>query len=122
MGERSNDILAKKIIVFGIGNFAEVANFYFTHDSDYSVAAFTVDAAYLKEPTFQGLPVVAFHEVETHFPPSEYDMFVAVGHQKVNTRRSAKMAEAEAKGYRLVSYVSSRADVPPDLKFAPIRW
>ncbi len=78
-----------------------------------------MDEAYLNEPTFHGLPVVAFHEVETHFPPAEYSMFVAVGHQKVNTQRSAKMAEAEAKGYRLVSYLSSRADVPPDLKLGP---
>ncbi len=44
----------KKSSYSGIGSFAEVANYYFTHDSDYSAAAFTVDAAYLKEPTFQG--------------------------------------------------------------------
>ncbi len=29
------------------------------------------------------------------------------------------MAETEAKEYRLVSYVSSRADVPPDLESHP---
>jgi len=105
-----------KIIIFGAGAFAEIAHYYFTHDSEYSVTAFTVDAPYLREPTFQGLPVVAYEEVEKQFPPEEYGMFVAVGIGQVNRLRAAKVADAEAKGFRLVSFVSSRADVAPDLR------
>jgi acetyltransferase-like isoleucine patch superfamily enzyme len=114
-----HDVVMRKIIIFGMRNFAQVAHYYFTRDSDHVVAAFTVDGAYVREPTFLGLPVVAFEEVEQHFPPSEYGIFVAVGHQKVNTQRSAKLAEAEAKGYRPTRFVSSRADVPPDLVVGP---
>ena len=51
---------SKKLVIFGASNFAEVAHYYFTHDSPYSVAAFTVDASYLKESSFRGLPVVPF--------------------------------------------------------------
>jgi sugar O-acyltransferase (sialic acid O-acetyltransferase NeuD family) len=112
-------ILMKKIIIFGTQNFAQIAHYYFTQDSERSVAAFTVDAAFFREPTFCGLPVVTFEEVERHFSPADYDMFVAVGHQKLNTQRSVKVAEAEAKGYRLASFVSSRAIVPPDLEVRP---
>jgi sugar O-acyltransferase (sialic acid O-acetyltransferase NeuD family) len=36
-------------------------------------------------------------------------MFVAVGYQDLNRFRAQKYAEAKAKGYELVSYVSSRA-------------
>lgn len=108
-----------KIVIFGAKAFAEIAHYYFTHDSGYSVAAFTVDGAYLQEPAFQGLPVVAFEEVAKHFPPDEYGMFVAVGIRKVNRQRAAKAAEAEARGYRLVSFLSSKAGVAPDLQLRP---
>jgi sugar O-acyltransferase (sialic acid O-acetyltransferase NeuD family) len=108
-----------KIVIFGAKAFAEIAHYYFTHDSDYSVAAFTVDAAYLQESAFLGLPIVAFEEVEKYFLPDEYGMFVAVGIRKVNRQRAAKVAEAEAKGYRLVSFLSSKAGVAPDLQIHP---
>jgi sugar O-acyltransferase (sialic acid O-acetyltransferase NeuD family) len=109
----------KGLIIFGTKAFAEIAHYYFTHDSEYSVAAFTVDAAYLREATFKGLPVVPFEEVGRHFPPDEFAMFVAVGIAKVNKVRAEKTAEAEAKGYQLASFVSSKADVAADLQLGP---
>jgi sugar O-acyltransferase (sialic acid O-acetyltransferase NeuD family) len=109
----------KHLVLFGTQAFAEIAHYYFSHDSGYSVSAFTVDAPYLKEATFKGLPVVAFEEVEKDFPPDECGMFVAVGIHGVNRLRAAKVAEAEAKGYQLASFVSSRADVAPDLELRP---
>jgi sugar O-acyltransferase (sialic acid O-acetyltransferase NeuD family) len=108
-----------KLVIFGARAFAELAHYYFSHDSPYTVAAFTVDGAYLEGSTFKGLPVVPFEEVQRHFPPAEYDMFVAVGIGKVNRRRAAKVAEAEARGYRLAGFLSSRADVAADLQVRP---
>lgn len=35
------------IIIFGVGSQAELAHYFFTHDSDYQVVAFCIDAAYL---------------------------------------------------------------------------
>ena len=107
------------IVVFGTGAFAELADYYFTHDSDHVVSAFTVDAAYAREPTFRGRPVVAFEEVHRSFPPSTHGMFVAVGLRNVNGARARKTAEAEAKGYRLVSFLSSKADVGRDMILKP---
>ncbi len=109
----------KKLVIFGAKGFAEIAHYFFTHDSAYAVSAFTVDAPYVKEATFKGLPVVAFEEVEKHFPPGDHGMFVALGIQGVNTLRAAKVAEAEAKGYRLASFVSSKASVNSDLVVRP---
>ena len=39
----------KKLVIFGIANFAEIAHYYFSNDSEYEVVAFTVDTAYVKE-------------------------------------------------------------------------
>jgi sugar O-acyltransferase (sialic acid O-acetyltransferase NeuD family) len=109
----------KQLIIFGMENFAKITHYYFTNDSKYTVAGFTVDGAYVKENTYLGLPVVPFEDVERHFPPDLYEMFVAVGIRKVNQFRAAKVLQAESKGYRLASYVSSHAIVASDLKLGP---
>lgn len=109
----------KKLVIFGAKGFAELAHYYFSHDSDYSVAAFVVDAPYLRETSYCGLPVVALEEAITRFPPEVYDMFVAIGIHKVNRSRAAKVAEVQAKGYRLAGFVSSRADVAANLVVGP---
>ncbi|OAF01213.1 transferase [Bradyrhizobium centrolobii] len=106
------------IVVFGTGEIAELADFYFTNDSNYEVAAFTVDSAFLKQHEFRGRPVVVFEEVAEKFAPDSFGCFVAVSYAKINAIRTEKVAAAKAKGYRLVSYLSSRATVFPgfDLK------
>jgi sugar O-acyltransferase (sialic acid O-acetyltransferase NeuD family) len=101
----------KGLVIFGTGPFADLAHYYFTTDSPYPVAGFTVDAEYFGESRFKGLPVVPWDDVEREFPPSEHGMFVAIGIRQVNHARAAKVAEAEAKGYRLPGFVSSRAFV-----------
>ena len=97
-----------KLVVFGAGDIARLAHFYFSSDSEHEVVAFAVDAAYKKESAFQGLPLVAAEEVPRLFPPSEVRMFVAVSYAKMNRVRAEKYAQAKALGYQLVSYVSSR--------------
>lgn len=101
----------KPLIIFGVGEMAQVANYYFSHDSDYKVAAFTVDAEFIGTNAFCGLPVVPFNEIAKHYPPERHDLFVAVGYANLNQVRKDKYAKARAMGYRLASYVSSRANV-----------
>lgn len=106
-----------RLVIFGAGVIARMAHFYFTRDSDHEVAAFVVDAAYRKGDTFQGLPLTDAEAVLTRFPPSEYDMFVALGYGQMNRARAAKYEAMKAAGYRLVSYVSSKctylSETPP---------
>ena len=101
----------KPVLIFGAGEIAEVAHFYFTRDTRIPVAGFTVDAAYLKEPRFCGLPVVAFEEAHGAFGPGAHDLFVALSYARINAVRAQKCAEGKARGYRLASYVSSKASV-----------
>jgi sugar O-acyltransferase (sialic acid O-acetyltransferase NeuD family) len=96
------------IVIFGAGDIARLAHFYFSTDSAHTVVAFTVDAAYLTSDTFLDLPVVAFDEVAAEYPPADYKMFVALSYARMNQVRAAKYGEAKALGYELVSYVSSR--------------
>lgn len=109
----------RKLVIFGTGRFGEIAHYYFTKDSTYDVAGFTVDRDYLSESSFRGLPVVAFEDVEASFPPDRFEMFVALGIRSVNRIRAARVEAAEARGYGLASFVSSRAGVSAELVCGP---
>lgn len=101
----------RKVVIFGTGDFARVACVYLERDSAHDVVAFTVNAEYLDGERLLGKEVVAFEQIEERFPPAEYAMFVAVGFSKVNRNRAAMFEEAKARGYELISYVNSKADI-----------
>lgn len=99
----------KPLVIFGATDNAAVAHHYFTNDSPYKVAAFTADKDYIQESAFCGLPLVDFDQVAALYPPDKYDMFVAVGYSQMNQVRAQKCKESKAKGYKLVSFISSKA-------------
>jgi sugar O-acyltransferase (sialic acid O-acetyltransferase NeuD family) len=102
------------LVIFGAGDIAQLAHYYFSKDSDYEVVAFTVDKEYLVTKSFCDLPVVPFEEVSQNFPPSENDFFVALSYAKLNLLRKEKYLAAKSLGYELVSYTSSRATILND--------
>src|SRR5579862_7065048 len=97
-----------KIIIFGIGDAASLAHNYFSHDTDHEVVAFTVDAKYANSPRFMDLPVVEFERISELYPPSRYEMFIAVGYSHMNQVRATKFFLARDMGYKLATYISSR--------------
>jgi sugar O-acyltransferase (sialic acid O-acetyltransferase NeuD family) len=99
------------IVIVGDGEFAEIACDYFTHDSPYEVAAFAVERAFRRKDELFGRPVVDFEDVEARFPPETFGAFVAVTFTQLNRVRARLFAASKAKGYKPVSYVSSRAFV-----------
>ncbi|MGI4779709.1 MAG: acetyltransferase [Janthinobacterium lividum] len=101
----------KKLIVVGDSAFAEVAFEYFDVDSAYSVVAFAVERAFLKKEELFGLPVVAFEDMQEKYDPTMHEVYVATVYTQLNRLRTRLAAAAKAKGYRLASYVSSRAFV-----------
>ena len=105
----------KKLIIFGAGQIAELAYHYFSSDSEYSIQAFSVDKEYIESNDFFGLPVIAFEEIQTSFPPEDYEMFIALSYSEVNSIRKKKYFAAKAKGYKLASYISSRATILNDM-------
>jgi sugar O-acyltransferase (sialic acid O-acetyltransferase NeuD family) len=106
----------KELIIFGTADIAQLAYYYFSNDSDYKIAAFTVDAQYMRDNEFCGLPVVPFKEVTHHYPPEKYDLFVALGYSRLNRIRKEKYLVAKSLGYRLASYISSQATILNDFR------
>jgi sugar O-acyltransferase (sialic acid O-acetyltransferase NeuD family) len=101
-----------KVVIFGVKDLAQLAKFYLETDSPYQVVAFTVHQQYMPETKeYLGLPVVPFESVEQHYPPANFKFFAPVTGQKMNRFRESIYLEAKAKGYKLISYVSSRASI-----------
>lgn len=101
--------MPRPLVIFGTGEIADVAFYYFSHDSDRDIAAFTCDAASRKTDSFHDRPVVAFEEIERSHQPGQYDIFIAIGYSGTNRLRKEKYLAAKAKGYALPGYVSSKA-------------
>lgn len=110
----------RRVVLFGVGRIAELAHFYLEHDSPHEVVGFTVDGAYVPgDPVFRGLPVTAFEDLPAAYPPDDVAVFAPISFKRMNHLRAEKVAAAQAMGYELISYVSSKATTFPDFACGP---
>ena len=115
----STPLNKKPLVIFGLGQIAEMAWHSFTHDSEYEVVAFTADREYFGDVNSKfGLPVVPFDAVTAQFPPASHKIFVAMAYGKVNQQRAQSVARVVEAGYLCANYVSSKAlvsgEIAPD--------
>ena len=103
--------MKSKVVIFGLGDNAELAKFYFDTDSQFEPVAFVVDAKYKDGDDFCGMPVVEFESIVDSYPPEEYHIFIAVGYTDMNSVRESKYNQAKELGYKFANYISSRATV-----------
>ena len=106
--------MKKPLVIFGSGDIAQLAHYYFSRDSNYEIVAFTVDAAFITATEFCGLPVVPFEEITNLYTPGSNEIFIALSYSKLNQVRKEKYLAAKSLGYRFASYVSSHATVLND--------
>jgi sugar O-acyltransferase (sialic acid O-acetyltransferase NeuD family) len=98
-----------KLVIIGDGETAQIAYEYFSFDSAYEVVAFAVEEKYLKASLLVGLPVVPYEELNSLYSPENYSAYVAISYTQLNRLRTRLYAATKQKGYRLASYVSSKA-------------
>ena len=103
--------MKKSLVIFGSGEIAQLAHYYFSTDSNYEVVAFTVDAAHATATEFCGLPVVPFEALANLYSPKTHEIFIALSYSRLNQLRKEKYLAAKALDYRIASYVSSHATV-----------
>ncbi len=86
---------------------------------DFPIAGFTVEKDYLRgRESILGLPLVAFEVIESIYPPDQYDMVVAfTGYKNRGHEREEKYQQAKHKGYTLRNFMSSKADIMPDISW-----
>jgi sugar O-acyltransferase (sialic acid O-acetyltransferase NeuD family) len=99
----------KSVVIFGESQFARLAYVYLTEDSPYDVEAFTAHERYIRDRDLFGKNVIPFEIVTEVYPPDKFAMFVAVGYTRVNRLREEIYTQCKQNGYKLISYISSKA-------------
>ena len=100
----------KNLIIFGLGQIAEIAYFYFRQCEDYNVIGFTADSSDENPELFMDLPVIDYDTIVEKHPPADCDIFVALCYRNLNENRVIKFNEIKEKGYFLASYVHGSPD------------
>ena len=97
--------MSKKLLIFGDGEIADLAFFYFSKKSDYDISAFIVDDP--KQEKFKNLPLISSKEFESSFPNDEYSVHVALSYRNLNKNRQDKFKYFENKNYHFVTYLKN---------------
>ncbi len=107
-------MIEKKLIIYGVGEFAEYVGYAFSNDSNFLVSGFCVEKSYLSKANniVFDKEFLEFDILEKNYPPEEFCLFIAVGNDIIRERI---FQQAKKKGYSLVSYVASRSITWPDL-------
>ena len=95
------------VVIFGAGRGADVGTRYLRADSDHTIVGYTLDDEYLRESSYNGLPVVPWSKVTERFSPARFKMFAPLGFQRMNELRAEKYIRGKEAGYQFISYISS---------------
>ena len=98
--------MKKKLLIFGTGDLAQLANYYFSKENIYNIVAFVVHQKYLSNNFFEEKPVVAFEAIAEDYPANEFTIFIAIGYNEMNSVREKIYYQVKKMGYSLATYIS----------------
>ncbi|QYA26048.1 hypothetical protein G3I01_11145 [Gramella sp. MT6] len=106
----------KKLIIYGIGSFAEYVQYLFDKDSQYEVVGFCVERTIFDQTSISlyNKPLIPFEDIMKVFPPESYYLFIAVGN---NIIRKRIFNLAKELGYKLAKFISTKTICWEDLSY-----
>lgn len=104
--------MKKKLIIFGDGEIADLAYFYFNKEAKYEICAFISDAPKLEN--FKSIPLVSLNSVEKDFPKDQYNVHVALSYRNLNKNRQQKFEYFKSKNYNFANFISDKSTILTD--------
>ena len=101
----------KDIIIFGVCDLGRLLKYYIETDDSRNVVAFTEDGNVNVGKDFFGIPVVSFENIENDYPPTQYEILIAIGNSKMNEVRKLVFNRCKEKGYTIASYIHSSCSI-----------
>lgn len=101
--------MMKALVIYGIGQLAELATFYAQEGSKYRVVGYATDQR--PADTHLGLPLHDVGVLEDSFSKNETEIFVAVSYHEQNRIREKVCNALRDLGWTLASIVSESAKV-----------
>lgn len=98
----------KRIIIYGIGDFADIVYYYIKRYLPYEVVGFTLDRKYKISEEHQGLKVVPFDEIETVFKSDTHEIVIGVIGEHMFDERATLIEKCREKQYRLPNIICQK--------------
>ena len=105
-----------KIVIFGTGEIASMAKFFFEEDG-LTIEAFTVDDDYISDSKKENVPIIPFSSLKKEFNVNKYSMHVALSYSEQNKLRELKFNEVKNLGYHLENYISKKSYIDKNVIF-----
>ena len=99
------------IVLFGTGGAAQTVAFHLAAQPGLRIVGHTVDAAWRTADSHDGRPLVAWEDLETHFPPDQVTLFGPFSFARMNTLRRDRYLDGKARGYRFASFIHPASHV-----------
>jgi acetyltransferase-like isoleucine patch superfamily enzyme len=103
----------KDIVIFGIGQQAELCRHYFVNDLHRNVIAYTIDLDY--EPQYKdSLPVIKLNDLAHSFELCNIEIFIAIGGIALNSIRQYYFEKLKSMGAVFTNCISPNIIIPPN--------
>ena len=110
-GGIEQDVHVSDIVIFGAGPIVDVAVAYLSRHSQDRIVGFTVDDRYKDRNEKLGLPLVAWEELERHFPPESVELLGPISYRRVNAFRKERYLQGKQRGYAFSRFIHPHCDV-----------
>ena len=107
----------KKLVIFGISEYSEVASYYFNNHSDYKIVSYTADDEYVTSNKFNNLDVLPYSEIFKHKDIEDDTLFfIAIGYSKNNEIRKNTYNKLKKDGVVFANFISNDAIIAKNSK------
>ncbi len=94
-------------VIYGTTDLSGQLHYYVEADHQGKVLAFVVDRPYIHSEEFDGLPVIAYDELQDRFSQNEIEILVSLGYSGMNDNREAVFKKCQADGWKIGSFIHS---------------
>lgn len=102
------------VIIFGTRENSEVLAYYIKKDSGKRFIGFAVDGEYLQEDRLFGHPVIAYEDLKSNQGRENLELMAPLSPEGMNRKRETVFNRLKQDGFKLGSYISSKANVYTD--------
>lgn len=100
----------RNLVIFGDTQFAERLSRYIILEGEDRVCAFTQEESFMRRTEISGIPVIPFEKLGVTLK-EDFSVILGIGYTKMNTLRAIIYNLCEESGYKVGTYISSKASV-----------
>lgn len=100
-----------KVIIFGVNLFSSVVLQSILKEKKAEVLGFTLNREYITSNLFEGLPVIPFEDLDSHFDMKDVKIAITIGYSNMNANRATVYQKCKEKGYNIYTFISNDAYV-----------